>query len=78
MREYDISNIVCPIVTAEKLAGLRIANSSNVRFEPNAGFPPGSRSWHFKGDLVDAMTVSTLGVWLGPGDRCEAQFRHTL
>jgi hypothetical protein len=77
-REIDISALICPIVTAEKLSELQRVNAGNVEYVPDAQYPPGSQLWNIKGDVIDPMTVSMLGVWLGPKTRCEAQFRHTL
>lgn len=77
-REIDISRLICPIVTSEKLTQLHTGNPSNVEYVPDSQYPPGSQLWRVKGDVIDPFTVSTLAIWLGPQTRCVAQFRLSL
>ena len=75
-REIDISTLICPMVTAEKLSELYRDNAGNVEYVPESQYPPGSQLWRIKGDVIGPLEVSILAVWLGPETRCYAQFRH--
>ena len=78
-RDKDLTNEVCPIVSAEALAKLLQEQPTRVRYallkygDPYVGVPADSAQWIVLGDKVDIFSIALIAIYLGP-DFCLVNF----
>lgn len=78
VRNRDVTELVCPIVSAELLEGIEKALPQQVYFFLSNGTgvsPVGTKVWRIK-KRHDVFTMQVLSIRITPDGDCSASYQH--